>query len=82
MSNRIHILPPELASRIAQLSGNISSVVAYDADQPERINITLRVEGGDRETILKAVSDQPGLEVLHVWMVKDQEKPCSTPSSG
>lgn len=57
----------ELAGRIAQVSGNISSVVAYDADQPGRINITLRVEGTSRETVLEAVSSQAGLEVLHVW---------------
>jgi len=57
----------ELAGRIAQADSNISSVVAYDAGQPERINITLRVEGADRETVLEAVSRQTGLEVLHVW---------------
>jgi acetoin utilization protein AcuB len=63
-------IPGQLAAlsrRIAQVSGNISSVVAYDADQPERINITLRVEGADRETVLEAMSDQPRLNVLHVW---------------
>ncbi len=57
----------ELAGRIAQANSNISSVVAYDAGQPERINITLRVEGADRETVLEAVSRQTGLDVLHVW---------------
>ena len=57
----------ELAGRIAQADSNISSVVAYDAGQPERINITLRVEGADRETVLEAVSRQTGLDVLHVW---------------
>jgi acetoin utilization protein AcuB len=57
----------ELAGRIAQANGNISSIVAYKTDQPERINVTLRVEGIDRETMLEAVSDQAGLEVLHVW---------------
>jgi acetoin utilization protein AcuB len=57
----------ELAGRIAQVGGNISSVVAYDADQLERINITLRVEGADRATVLEALSDQAGLNVLHLW---------------
>jgi len=57
----------ELSSRIAQVSGNISSVVAYDADQPERINITLRVEGSSRGAVLEAISGQSGLDVLHVW---------------
>jgi acetoin utilization protein AcuB len=57
----------ELASRIAQVNGNVSSVVAYAADQPGRVNITLRVEGADRETVLGAVSDIAGLEVIHAW---------------
>lgn len=57
----------ELSSRIAQVNGNISSVVAYDAERPERINITLRVEGADRETVLEATAGQPRLDVLHVW---------------
>ena len=57
----------ELSSRIAQVGGNISSVVAYDADQPKRINITLRVDGTDRETVLEAVSGQFRLDVIHVW---------------
>ena len=57
----------ELSSRIAQVSGNISSVVAYKAAQPERINITLRVEGADRGTVLETISSQFRLDVLHVW---------------
>ena len=57
----------ELASRIAQAGGNISSVVAYDTDQPNRINITLRVEGIEQEMVLEAVSGQFELEVLDVW---------------
>jgi acetoin utilization protein AcuB len=57
----------DLASRIAQVNGNVSSVVAYPADQPERINFTLRVEGADRETVLGAVSGFAGLDVLHAW---------------
>jgi acetoin utilization protein AcuB len=57
----------ELSSRIAQVSGNISSVVAYKAAQPERINITLRIEGADKETVLETISSQFRLDVLHVW---------------
>ena len=57
----------KLSNCIAQVSGNISSVVAYDADQPGRINITLRVEGTDQETVLKAISAHSKLDVLHVW---------------
>lgn len=54
----------ELASRIARVGGNICSVVAYAADRPERINITLRVNGASGETVLGAISDLPSLEVL------------------
>jgi acetoin utilization protein AcuB len=57
----------QLAGRIAHVNGNISSVVAYAADQPERINFTLRVEGADRERVLEAVSGLAGLDVLHAW---------------
>ena len=57
----------ELAGRIAQESGNISSVVAYSADQPDRINVVLRVEGIGLETALRAVSGQTETETLHVW---------------
>jgi acetoin utilization protein AcuB len=57
----------ELSSRIAQVGGNISSVVAYPVDEPERVNITLRIEGADKETVLDTVSSQFRLDVLHVW---------------
>jgi len=57
----------ELARRIAQVNGNITSVVAYAADEPERINLTLRVEGADREAVLEAVSGHAELDLLHAW---------------
>ena len=57
----------ELAGRIAAVRGNITSIVAYQADQPGRMNFTLRVEGISQETLLQAVSQQEGLQVLHVW---------------
>jgi acetoin utilization protein AcuB len=57
----------ELSSRIAQIGGNISSVVAYKAAPPKRINITLRVEGADKETLLDTISSQFRLDVLHLW---------------
>jgi len=57
----------ELAGRVAQVGGNISSVVAYGADRAGRINVMLRVEMADREAVLEAVSDQADLKVLHVW---------------
>lgn len=57
----------ELSSRIAELNGNISSIVAHAADQPGRINITLRVEGVEREAVVEAVLGQAELDVLHIW---------------
>jgi acetoin utilization protein AcuB len=57
----------DLANRIARVQGNICSVVAHAANRPQRINITLRVEGADREAVLTAVAELPGLEVLHAW---------------
>ncbi len=57
----------ELSNRIAQIGGNISSVVAYESEQPERINITLRVEGAERETVLETILGQFRLDVIHVW---------------
>ena len=57
----------ELAGRIAQVGGNISSVVSYPADQPEYLNITLRIEGIDQDTLLDAVTGQFRLQVLHMW---------------
>jgi acetoin utilization protein AcuB len=57
----------EVTGRIARVTGNITSVVAYAADRPDRVNLTLRVEGVDRETVLEAVSAFAALDVLHVW---------------
>jgi acetoin utilization protein AcuB len=57
----------ELARRIAQAGGNITSVVAYDADRSELINLVLRVEGTSRERVLASMSDQAELDILHVW---------------
>jgi acetoin utilization protein AcuB len=57
----------KLADRVAQVGGNISSVVAHDADEPEQINVTLRVEGADRQAVLEAISGESRFEVLHVW---------------
>jgi acetoin utilization protein AcuB len=57
----------ELSSRIAQVGGNISSVVAYGAGVPEYVNITLRIEGADLETILDALTGQFRLRVVHTW---------------
>lgn len=61
----------KLADRIAQAGGNISSVVAHDADEPEQINVTLRVESADRQAVLEAISGESRFKVLHVWEVQN-----------
>jgi acetoin utilization protein AcuB len=55
----------ELAGRIAQVNGNIVSVVSFPAEQPGRMNFTLRVEGVDQSRLLASVEDLPGLTILH-----------------
>ncbi|MCX7682634.1 MAG: CBS and ACT domain-containing protein [Anaerolineae bacterium] len=57
----------ELAGRIASVGGNITSIVAYRSNSPERTNITLRVEGSDRDTLVERLRGQHGLEILHIW---------------
>lgn len=56
-----------LASRIAQVNGNILSLATYPANQPERINITLRIEGADCKTLQQVVEDLAEVEMLNVW---------------
>jgi len=55
----------ELAGRIAQVNGNIVSMVSSPAEQPGRMNFTLRVEGVEMSGLLAAVENQPGLAVLN-----------------
>jgi acetoin utilization protein AcuB len=57
----------ELSGRIAQVDGNICSVVFHAADEPGRINITLRVEGAEDAEVLGAISDVPGLAIVQAW---------------
>jgi acetolactate synthase small subunit len=54
----------DLAGRIARINGNIVSAVSSPAEQPGRMNITLRVEGVGLSNLLAAVEDQPGLVIL------------------
>lgn len=57
----------EVAGRIAGVGGNISSIVAFEAGMPGRMNFTIRVEGVEQEALTQAVSSVAGLEVLHAW---------------
>jgi hypothetical protein len=56
-----------VARRIAAIDGNITSIVAFDAGDPQRMNFTFRVQGVAKDALLQAVSEAPGLEVLHAW---------------
>ncbi len=56
-----------LAGRIAQAGGNICSVVSHRPKESGRMNLTLRVEGVARDTLLAAVRADPEVAVLHVW---------------
>jgi len=57
----------EVAGRVASVEGNITSIVAFDAGKPQRMNFTIRVQGVEQEVLLRAVSGVPGVEVLHYW---------------
>lgn len=56
-----------LAGRIAQVGGNICSVVSHSPGATGRMDLTLRVEGVEREALLAAVQADPEVEVRHVW---------------
>jgi len=57
----------EVAKRIAAIDGNVTSIVAFDAGDAQRMNFTFRVQGVSEDALLQAVSSVPGLEVLHAW---------------
>lgn len=57
----------KLAGRIAEVGGNICSVVSHRPPQAGRMNLTLRVEGIGQGALLEAVGADPAVAVLHVW---------------
>ena len=57
----------DLTARIAQEGGNVTSIVASDADDPHWTNVVLRVQDASREAVLYAVRGHPAMRVLHVW---------------
>jgi uncharacterized protein with ACT and thioredoxin-like domain len=59
-----------LAGCIAEIQGNITSFVAHTASEPGRINVTVRVEGADRQRLLDAIASLPQVQVLHDWMAE------------
>ena len=56
-----------LANQIAQVNGNILSLVTYPARQPGRINLTLRIEGANCEVIQQVIEDLAEAELLNIW---------------
>lgn len=57
----------KLAGRIAGVGGNICSVVSHSPGHAGQMDLTLRVEGVDRETLLEAIRADPEVEIRHVW---------------
>jgi hypothetical protein len=47
------------------VNGNIVSMVSSPAEQPGRMNFTLRVEGVELSSLLAAIEEQPELVILH-----------------
>lgn len=57
-----------LTGYIAAVDGNILSIASNPADTPDRVNLTLRVESIDLDTLLDAIKKHPGAEVRHIWV--------------
>lgn len=54
-----------VATQFAELNWNISSVVSARAF--DRVNLTMRIQGADRETIFQMFQELDGIELIHVW---------------
>jgi acetoin utilization protein AcuB len=54
-----------VASQIAALNCNICSLLTARAG--DRVSLTMRLQGADREAIVQAIQDLPKIEVVHVW---------------
>jgi acetoin utilization protein AcuB len=54
-----------VAARMAELNCNISSVVSSRAG--DKLNLTMRLEDADRETIIQALRDLDQVELIHIW---------------
>jgi acetoin utilization protein AcuB len=61
-----------LAVRMAELNCNISSVVSVRAGN--RMNLTMRLEDADRETISQAIQELDEIELIHVWQRPESDK--------
>lgn len=59
-----------LTSRIAEIGGNIVSVITARPEDPERVNLTFRVTDVEADLLLKTVKQQPELQIVHTWTGK------------
>jgi acetoin utilization protein AcuB len=56
----------KLGGRIADVGGNICSVVSHRGEDGS-FDLTLRVDGVERDVLLEAIREDPLVEVLHMW---------------
>ncbi len=57
----------QVASRIAEINGNIVSVISARTPETDRYNLTFRVTGVDALELIEAVKGQPELEIIQTW---------------
>ncbi len=71
-------VPGEFAAvsgRVAALGGNILSIASHPAADPERVNLTLRVEGASLGALAQTLREHPGLAIRHTWDQTDAPTP-------
>lgn len=56
-----------IAGRVAALGGNILSIASHPAATPDRVNLTLRVEGATLEALSDTLHAHPRLTIRHTW---------------
>jgi acetoin utilization protein AcuB len=55
----------QVASQMAALNCNICSMLLTQAG--DRGNLTMRLQGADRETVIQAIQELDEIELIHVW---------------
>jgi acetoin utilization protein AcuB len=56
-----------VAAQVAGIGGNILSLASYPADSPDRLNLTMRVEGVPLEELITAIDELPTVEIRYTW---------------
>jgi acetoin utilization protein AcuB len=64
-----------LATRIAEVGGNISSLAAYHPPEPGRLNLAIRVGEIWPKTLVAAVQRHAGAKILNMWWPPSREEP-------